>query len=82
MQIATGIQFNWRGFWLVFYLAEALATKLKGRELYQKIGERYVVCWSDMSGRAPGGTCGGGVHRLGPNGEGWDTRQFAAYGGG
>eukprot|EP01088_Endostelium_zonatum_P000503 TRINITY_DN10753_c0_g1_i1.p1 TRINITY_DN10753_c0_g1~~TRINITY_DN10753_c0_g1_i1.p1 ORF type:complete len:438 (+),score=116.27 TRINITY_DN10753_c0_g1_i1:75-1388(+) len=59
-----------------------IAVKDVGDELFQKIGSRYVACWSDMNGRAPGGTCGAGVRAMEPNGKGWNTIEFRKQAGG
>jgi ADP-ribosylarginine hydrolase len=37
------------------------------------MARHHVSSWSDMSGRAPGGTCGRGIDRLSAAGATWDT---------
>ncbi|KAH3746009.1 ADP-ribosylarginine hydrolase [Pelomyxa schiedti] len=62
--------------------AEALATGAEGNELYQCIAARYVVCWKDMGGRAPGMSCLTGVKRLLADGSNWAESAFNPTAGG
>eukprot|EP01091_Cochliopodium_minus_P016112 TRINITY_DN5933_c0_g1_i2.p1 TRINITY_DN5933_c0_g1~~TRINITY_DN5933_c0_g1_i2.p1 ORF type:complete len:382 (+),score=123.40 TRINITY_DN5933_c0_g1_i2:59-1147(+) len=62
--------------------AEGLVTGEEDDKLLCIIGVRYIDCWSDMGGRAPGGTCSSGVHRLKEDGSNWKSISFSRYGGG
>ncbi|KAL9645414.1 hypothetical protein ABK040_002613 [Willaertia magna] len=49
----------------------------------QEIGKEYIVCWDDMNSRAPGATCGKGVHFLEKHGvENWQKYPYSNSGGG
>jgi len=50
-------------------------------QLFPKIAEKYVECFSDMAGRAPGGTTGGSVSFL-ASGAKWDEIPFGRHSGG
>jgi ADP-ribosylarginine hydrolase len=47
-----------------------------------EMGVQYIDCFDDMGGRAPGGTCGGGVRLLSRLGQNWRKVPYSAYGGG
>ncbi|KAH3761594.1 protein ADP-ribosylarginine hydrolase [Pelomyxa schiedti] len=48
----------------------------------QRIAKAYKRCWSDMGGRAPGGTCSHGVSRIRHDGTEWDRIPFSTGSGG
>jgi ADP-ribosylarginine hydrolase len=49
-------------------------------DLYSLICERYLACWSDMNGRAPGATTGTSIRRIAS--DGWDSVPFSSSAGG
>jgi ADP-ribosylarginine hydrolase len=55
---------------------ESLAVTCK------RVAARYVACWPEMDGRAPGGTCASAVRQLHDDGDGWDRIAFSATAGG
>ena len=65
--------------------AEALVSEWKGdrEQLYSNIAEKYKKCMADMTGRAPGITCGEYVRKLRPGvPKGYAIIEFNPRGGG
>jgi ADP-ribosylarginine hydrolase len=51
-------------------------------EVMYTMGVEYIDCFDDMGGRAPGGTCGGGVRLLSRLGRDWRKVPYSSFGGG
>lgn len=49
-------------------------------ELMSNMAKEYIACWSEMGGRAPGGTCGSGVYAL--KSVNWNQLPYDKFGGG
>lgn len=61
--------------------AEALATELEGDALLDEIALKYVECFNDMEGRAPGVTTYKSILHIRKN-RSWSTVPFSPSGGG
>jgi ADP-ribosylarginine hydrolase len=67
----------------IMHMATAKALSIPYKdfdELMSNMAKEYIECWSEMSGRAPGGTCGQGVRYL--QSKHWNEVPYSKYGGG